>query len=101
MWISGLRHSAGQVGGLVFFGRTLDKIRLHAQGRLPADYNRGIGFDGRICRFLHIEYPALVDRALAGGSDEEIFGMVFRSRAEAKRGGDFHLQFVPDEARLA
>src|SRR5580692_8608188 len=73
MKILGLRHSAGQVGGLVFFGRTLDKIRLHAQGRLPADYNRGIGFDGRICRFLHIEYPALVDRALAGASDEEIF----------------------------
>jgi gluconokinase len=77
MRISGLRHSAGQVGGLVFFGRTLDKIRLHARGGLPADYNRGVGFDGRICRFLHIEYPALVGRALAGGSDEEILAWCF------------------------
>ena len=77
MRISGLRHSAEQVGGLIFFGRTLDKIRLHAQSRLPADYNRGIGFDGRVCRFLHVEYPALVQRVLAGGSDEEILAWCF------------------------
>ena len=72
MKIPGLRHSAEQVGGIVFFGRMLDKIRLHAQGKLPADYNRGVGFDGRVCRFLHVEYPAMVERVLAGGSDEEI-----------------------------
>jgi hypothetical protein len=56
MKIPGLRKSAEQVGGIVFFGRMLDKARLHAQGRLPADYNRGTGMDGRVCRFLHIEY---------------------------------------------
>jgi len=33
MKISGLRHSAEQVGGLVFFSRMLDKIRLRAQGK--------------------------------------------------------------------
>jgi len=77
MRVLGLRHSAEQVGGLVFFGRTLDKIRLHAQGRLPADYNLGIGLDGRVCRFLHVEYPALVQRVLAGGSDEEILSWCF------------------------
>jgi hypothetical protein len=75
--IPGLRHSAEQVGGIVFFGRTLDKIRLHARGKLPADYNRGIGFDGRVCRFLHIEYPALVERVLVGGNDEEILAWCF------------------------
>lgn len=32
MRISGLRHSAEQVGGFVFFGRMLDKMRLRAQG---------------------------------------------------------------------
>jgi hypothetical protein len=77
MKIPGLRHSAEQVSGLVFFGRTLDKIRLHAQGKLPADYNRGIGMDGRVCRFLHVEYASLVERVLAGGSDEEILAWCF------------------------
>lgn len=75
--VPGLRHSADQVGGLVFFGRMLDKIRLHAQGRLPPDYNRGTGFDGRVCRFLRVEYPALVERVLAGGGDHEILAWCF------------------------
>jgi len=77
MKILGLRHSAEQVGGVVFFGRMVDKIRLHAQGKLPADYNRGTGFDGRVCRFLHVEYSALVVRVLAGGSDDEILAWCF------------------------
>ena len=77
MKIPGLRHSAEQIGGIVFFGRMLDKIRLHAKSKLPADYNRGIGFDGRVCRFLHVEYPSLVERVLAGGSDEEILAWCF------------------------
>ena len=77
MRILGLRHSGEQVGGLVFFGRMLDKIRLHAQGKLPGDYNRGTGFDGRICRFLRVEYMALVQRVLAGGRDEEILAWCF------------------------
>jgi Domain of unknown function (DUF5069) len=77
MKIPGLRLSAEQVGGIVFFGRMLDKIRLHAQGKLPADYNRGPGFDGRVCRFLRVEYPAVVEHTLAGGSDEEILAWCF------------------------
>ena len=72
MRIPGLRHSAEQVGGIVFFGRMLDKIRLHAQGKLPPDYKRGTGTDGRVCRFLHVEYPAIVERLLAGATDDEI-----------------------------
>lgn len=77
MKIPGLRHSAEQVGGLVFFGRMLDKIRLHAQGKLPADYNRGTGMDGRVCRFLRVEYPALVECVLAGGNDDEVLAWCF------------------------
>lgn len=77
MKITGLRHSARRVGGLVFFGRMLDKVRLHAQGKLPTDYNRGTGFDGRVCRFLQVEYSALVERVLAGGSDEEMLAWCF------------------------
>ena len=72
MKIPGLRSSYEKVGGLVFFGRMLDKIRLHAAGRLPADYNRGFGFDGRACQFLKTDYDRLVARVLEGGRDEEI-----------------------------
>ena len=72
MKIPGLRSSSEKVGGIVFFGRMLDKIRLHAQGKLPEDYNRGTGMDGRCVRFLRVEYPRLVERTLQGGTDEEI-----------------------------
>lgn len=69
-----LRSCYARVGRLVYFGRMLDKIRLHAAGRLPADYhnNLGVGFDGRTCTFLGIDYADLVDRTRQGGSDEEI-----------------------------
>jgi hypothetical protein len=78
MKIPGLRSSYEMVGGVVFFGRMLDKIRLHAQGRLPADYNRGFGFDGRTCRFLKIEYERLISRVLQGGADEEILEWCYK-----------------------
>lgn len=46
------------MGGLVYFGRMLDKIRLLAEGSLPEDYhpNLGKGFDGACCRFLRVAY---------------------------------------------
>ena len=72
MKIPGLRSSYDLVGGVVFFGRMLDKVRLHAEGRLPAGYNRGFGFDGRTCRFLRIDYEKLVSRVLQRGTDEDI-----------------------------
>lgn len=64
-----------QVGGMYFFARTLDKIRLHARDELHEDHHEfiGKGFDGRLCRFLRIAYEALQARVLAGGTDEEIF----------------------------
>jgi hypothetical protein len=77
MKVPNLRHSTEQVGGLVFFGRMLDKIRLHAQGKLPPGYKHGTGTDGRVCRFLHVEYPALVEQVLAGATDEEVLEWCF------------------------
>lgn len=73
-YVSGLRSCYALTGGLVYFGRMLDKIRLHAAGNLPADYhaNVGIGFDGRTCAFLGVDHTALRTRTLAGGTDEEI-----------------------------
>jgi Domain of unknown function (DUF5069) len=79
MKVPGLRSSYEKVGGIVFFGRMLDKIRLHAQGKLPADYNRGPGFDGRCVRFLHVDYDALAKRTLQGGTDEEILEWCFQN----------------------
>lgn len=78
MKVPGLRNSYEKVGGIVFFGRMLDKIRLHAQGKLPSDYNRGNGFDGRCLRFLQMNYEALVQRTLLGGTDEEILEWCFQ-----------------------
>lgn len=70
--IPGLRSPYARTGRLVYFGRMLDKIRLHAAGALPADYveNLGTGFDGRCCRFLRVDYTALRDRTLAGDLGE-------------------------------
>jgi gluconokinase len=76
-----LRNSFEKVGGIVFFGRMLDKIRLHAAGQLPSGYNPGTAdwswFDARCTRFLRVDYEALVERVLRGGTDEEILEWCF------------------------
>ena len=65
-----------RVGGLVHFGRLLDKIRLHHRGELPDEYrpNFGlsVGLDGHLCGFLAVTFDALSERVRAGGTDEEI-----------------------------
>ena len=59
----------------------LDKIRLHAAGRLPPDYNFGTAewtwFDDRCTRFLHVNYDELAARVLSGGADDEILAWCF------------------------
>jgi len=74
MEISGLRSPYDQVDDIVYFGRMLDKIRLHEQGQLPPDYvgHLGSGFDGRCVRFMKVNYADLVDRVKQGGTDREI-----------------------------
>lgn len=65
------------VGGVVFFARMLDKIRLHAAGELPDDYNLGGGFDSRMCRFLHIDYAAVTAQARGEKDDAVILEWCF------------------------
>lgn len=71
--VPGLRSPYVKVARLVYFGRMLDKIRLHAAGRLPAaDYapNLGKGFDGRCCAFLRVAYDDLKAHVLASAADD-------------------------------
>ena len=69
------------VGGIVHFGRMLDKIKLHAQGKLPADYikNLGTGFDGRCCSLLGVKYEDVIARVKLGGEDQDILEWCFTS----------------------
>ena len=74
-----VRSPAEKIGGLVYFGRMLDKIRVHARGELPADYqpNLGKGFDVKCCAFLHLNYSELVERVKQGATDDEMLEWAF------------------------
>src|SRR5215469_14926287 len=74
-----LRSPSERVGGLFYFGRMVDKIQLHANGKLPPDYhaNLGKGFDEKCVKFLRIDYGELVERVKQGGTDEEILEWCF------------------------
>jgi gluconokinase len=81
--IPGLRSPYDQTGGIVYLGRMFDKIRLHANGLLPADWVNALGFayptsfDSRCCRFLSINYDALREQVIKGGTDDEILDWAF------------------------
>ena len=72
--------------GVVYFARMVDKIRLHAAGKLPADYVSHLGFadatsfDARCCRFWELDYEKVKARTLQGGTAEEIFDALFAGR---------------------
>ena len=74
--IHGLRSPYDLVEGLVHFGRMIDKIRLHAAGRLPADYHHalGNGHDRVLCSFIQIAYVRLREHVLEnpGASDAQL-----------------------------
>ena len=94
--VPGLRSCYSKVGRLVYFGRMLDKIRLHAVGKLPAEYVANLGdaqfyvLDGRCCRFLGVAYADLKARTLAGGSDEDILAWV-RTHGIARTDEECHM----------
>ena len=89
--VSGLRSPYALVGRLVYFGRMLDKIRLHARGMLPEEYRENLGdetpgrFDAQCCTFLGVSYAAVKERVLRGESDAEVLawaGAVGTPRAD-------------------
>jgi gluconokinase len=81
--IPGLRSPSEKLGGLVYFARMLDKMRLAAAGKLPEGWHAARGtamkgsFDARCCAFLHIDYAALEAETIKGGTDEELLQWAF------------------------
>jgi len=80
-----IRSPRDLVGGIAVFGRILDKIRLHAkEGQLPEGYHLGFipgkrTFDDRVCRLLGVDFDALSQRTLEGGTDEEVLEWCFQT----------------------
>jgi gluconokinase len=66
-------------GGLVYFPRMLDKIRLHQAGLLPEGYheNLGSGMDSWTCQFLHADYQNVRALVANGLSDDAILEACF------------------------
>jgi gluconokinase len=83
--IPGLRSPFDKVGGIVYFGRMLDKMRLAAAKKLPEGWQKTRGttvkksFDSRCCNFLHVDYAALEREALQGTkTDDELLAWAFK-----------------------
>ena len=78
------------VGGLRYFGRMLDKIRLRARGDLPSDYHANLGHgkaaDGFMCNFLRVDYETLRQHVLKGGNDEEILEWCYQKGRRLNEG---------------
>lgn len=68
------RSAYDKTSGMIYFARMLDKIRLFANGELRPDFHRNLGkaADNWCTSFLRVDYEALRERVLAGGTDEEI-----------------------------
>jgi hypothetical protein len=67
------RSPSEKLGGLVFLGRTIDKIRLKHAGELRPDFEElmGKGLDARIMDYLGLDYAKFAEFVLTGASDEE------------------------------
>jgi gluconokinase len=79
-----------RAGGMSYFPRMLDKIRLHARGELGQEYHANLGrtraADGACLNFLRVDYADLCDRVRAGGTDEEILEWCFEKGRRLNEG---------------
>jgi len=62
-----------KLGGLVFLGRTIDKIRLREAGELRPDFIEmmGKGFDARMMAYLELDYAEFAAFVRTGATDEQ------------------------------
>jgi gluconokinase len=79
-----------KAGGMMYFPRMLDKIRLHARGELGEEYHANMGkprsADGACLNFLRVNYDGLRERVLQRGSDEEILEWCFEKGRRLNEG---------------
>jgi hypothetical protein len=79
-----------KAGGMMWFPRMLDKIRLHARGEVAEVYHPNLGHrkaaDGACCNFLRVNYVDLRERVLQGGTDEEILEWCFEKGRRLNEG---------------
>lgn len=68
-----------KTGGIVYFGRMVEKIRLLAAGELHPDLhaNLGKGFDERCVDFLGVKYGDLRDQVIEGLNDQQALEWCF------------------------
>ena len=74
----------------MYFGRMLDKIRLHSCGELPEEYRKNMGIprsaDGVCLNFLRINYDDLKKRVEEGGTDDEILKWCYQKGRRLNEG---------------
>jgi gluconokinase len=70
-----------KTGGIVYFGRMVEKIRLMAAGELHPDLhaNLGKGFDERCVDFLGVNYDELRAKVLEGMDDRQALEWCFEN----------------------
>ena len=78
MPIQGLRSPHEKVGPFLYFGRMVDKARLHAAGELPEEYkaNLGEGFDKFCLGLFGVSYSEFTQRVQQGGTEDEILAAI-------------------------
>jgi len=79
-----LRSPRETLGGYVILPRLIDKVRLHAQGKLPPEYienllKPGTTLDGRFIAFAGLDAEELRRAILASRTDAEILAWVERN----------------------
>ncbi|MEY2539948.1 MAG: hypothetical protein QOG67_3688 [Verrucomicrobiota bacterium] len=77
-------------GGMRYFPRMLDKVRLHAVGELGLEYHANMGkpvsADGLCINFLRVNYNELCERVKRGGTDEEILEWCYENGRRLNEG---------------
>jgi len=84
------KSTKDEVGGMKYFARMTDKIRLHERGELPEEYRKNMGrtqaADGVCLNFLRVTYEDLKKQVLVGRSDEEILEWCYENGRRLNEG---------------
>jgi hypothetical protein len=93
-----LRSPRSALGGYIILPRLIDKVRLHAQGKLPPEYvdnllKPGLTLDGRFLTFTGLQSDGLRAAILASSTDDAVLAWVERhgrrcSEEEQRRWAD-------------